>query len=223
MFSKLNEESKTSNNMIDIHIINNKGFIWNADDWYILRTTHRMLGSLIGTLPSTPRQEDQNGLPCLLLIEEVRLLVENCICRTVKYPSFTSLHVKETTKINPSDTLPNIIIHLDEICSNIIEVPLPEFINDLERIRYKVFKDLWSKGFYLTCGMKFGGDPLAYHAKYIVNCRDLDKQIMVSRSRVSSITNKRMVLAKDDGNSIKYLIYHLDDKSQNNNKINYTF
>ncbi|XP_026818845.1 tRNA-splicing endonuclease subunit Sen34 isoform X3 [Rhopalosiphum maidis] len=218
MFSKLNEESKTSNNMIDIHIINNKGFIWNADDWYILRTTHRMLGSLIGTLPSTPRQEDQNGLPCLLLIEEVRLLVENCICRTVKYPSFTSLHVKETTKINPSDTLPNIIIHLDEICSNIIEVPLPEFINDLERIRYKVFKDLWSKGFYLTCG-----DPLAYHAKYIVNCRDLDKQIMVSRSRVSSITNKRMVLAKDDGNSIKYLIYHLDDKSQNNNKINYTF
>jgi len=31
MFSKVNEESKTSNNMIDIHIINNKGFIWNAD------------------------------------------------------------------------------------------------------------------------------------------------------------------------------------------------
>jgi len=67
------------------------------------------------------------------------------------------------------------------------------------------------------------GDPLAYHAKYIVNCRDLDKQIMVSRSRVSSITNKKMVLAKDDGISIIYLIYHLDDTSQNNNKINYTF
>jgi len=67
------------------------------------------------------------------------------------------------------------------------------------------------------------GDPLAYHAKYIVNCRDLDKQIMVSRSRVSSITNKKMVLAKDDGISIIYLIYHLDDTSQNNHKINYTF
>ncbi|CAI6347702.1 unnamed protein product [Macrosiphum euphorbiae] len=219
-----------SNNVIDIHMINNKGFIWNSNDWYILRTTHRMLGSLIGTLPSTPRQEDQNGLPCLLLPEEVRLLVENCIARTVEYPSFTSLHTKETAKINPFDTSPNVMIHLDEICSNIIEVPLPEFMNNLERIRYKVFKDLWSKGFYLTCGMKFGGDflvyegdPLAYHAKYIVNCRDLDKQIMVSRSRVSSITNKKMVLAKDDGNSIMYLIYHLDDTSQNNNKINYSF
>jgi len=71
-----------------------------------------VLGSLIGTLPSTPRQEDQNGLPCLLLIEEVRLLVENNIGRTVEYPSFTSLHIKETAKINPSDTLPNVMIHL---------------------------------------------------------------------------------------------------------------
>ncbi|XP_060877988.1 tRNA-splicing endonuclease subunit Sen34 isoform X2 [Metopolophium dirhodum] len=211
-------ESKTSNNVIDIHMINNKGFIWNANDWCILRTTHRVLGSLIGTLPSTPRQEDQNGLPCLLLPEEVRLLVENCIARTVAYPSFTALCSKETAKINPFETSPDVMIHLDEICSNIIEVPLPVFINDLERIRYKVFKDLWSKGFYLTCG-----DPLAYHAKYIVNCRDLDKQIMVSRSRVSSITNKKMVLAKDDGNSIMYLIYHLDDTSRNNNKINYSF
>jgi len=51
---------------------------------------------------------------------------------------------------------------IDEICSNIIEVPLPEFMNNLERIRYKVFKDLWSKGYYLTCGMKFGGDFLVY-------------------------------------------------------------
>lgn len=57
------------------------------------------------------------------------------------------------------------------------------------------------------------GDPLAYHAKYIINCRDLDQQIMVSRSRVSSITNKKMVVAKDDGDSIKYLIYSLDDLS----------
>jgi len=41
----------------------------------------------------------------------------------------------------------------------------------------------------------------------------MDKQIMVSRSRVSSITKKKMVLAKDDGDSIKYLIYHLEDIS----------
>jgi len=71
-----------------------------------------MLGNLIGTLPSTPRQEDQNGLPCLLLFEEVRLLVENCIGRTVEYPSFTSLHTKEKAKIKPLDISPNVMIHL---------------------------------------------------------------------------------------------------------------
>lgn len=65
---------------------------------------------------------------------------------------------------------------------------------------------------FITFGL-ISGDPLAYHAKYIVNCRDLDKQIMVSRSRVSSITNKKMVVAKDDGDSVKYLIYCIDELS----------
>lgn len=37
---------------------------------------------------------------------------------------------------------------------------------------------------------------------------------MISRSRVSSITKKKMVLAKEDGDSIKYLIYQLDSTSQ---------
>lgn len=36
---------------------------------------------------------------------------------------------------------------------------------------------------------------------------------MVSRSRVSSITNKKMVVAKDDGDFVKYLIYSLDELS----------
>lgn len=59
-----------------------------------------------------PRQEDQNGLPCLLLPEEIRLLVENCLGRTVEYPSFASLHTKEIPKINQFDTSPNVMIHL---------------------------------------------------------------------------------------------------------------
>jgi len=72
-----------------VFIIND--FQINYLDWYFLRTTHRILGSLVGTLPITPRREDQNGVPCLLLPEEVRLLVENNIGRAVKYPVLTSL------------------------------------------------------------------------------------------------------------------------------------
>lgn len=31
-----------------------------------------------------------------------------------------------------------------------------------QQLRYKTFKDLWEKGYYLTNGEKFGGDFLAY-------------------------------------------------------------
>lgn len=31
-----------------------------------------------------------------------------------------------------------------------------------EVLRYHVFKDLWEKGFFLTSGVKFGGDFLVY-------------------------------------------------------------
>lgn len=60
-------------------------------DWYDLRTRHRLLGSLVGSLPTAPRQENHNGLPCLLLPEEVRIIVESGIGRAVEYPSFKSL------------------------------------------------------------------------------------------------------------------------------------
>jgi len=56
----------------------------------------------------------------------------------------------------------NLSIFTDELCSDVIEVPLPELVTNFEMLRYKVFKDLWSKGFYLTCGVKFGGDFLVY-------------------------------------------------------------
>lgn len=49
------------------------------------------MGSLVGPYPPAPRQVRNNGLPSILLAEEIRLLVENGVCRTVQYPSFTTL------------------------------------------------------------------------------------------------------------------------------------
>lgn len=64
-----------------------------------MRSTYRILGSLIGTLPFATHQEYQNGLPCHLLPEEVRLLIEINIGRAVEYPSFTSLPNKYSTSL----------------------------------------------------------------------------------------------------------------------------
>jgi len=35
----------------------------------------------------------------------------------------------------------------------------------LQELQYKVFKDLWTKGYYLTAGLKYGGDYLVYPGK----------------------------------------------------------
>ncbi|VVC45260.1 tRNA intron endonuclease, catalytic domain-like [Cinara cedri] len=222
--------SNNNENLITIYMVDNKGFIWNANDWYSLRTTHRIMGSLVGTIPSENDgdEEEEEGLPSYLLPEEVRLLIEKGICCAVKHPTnynFEPSMKNETirsiienqtideTKENVGNSKVNFTC-IKELNSKIID-PLPE-LKEAERLKYKVFKDLWSKGFYLTCGIKFGGDFLVYegdptihHASYIVNCIDSDEKMFVSQSRVSSITNKKMVLAKEDGDSIKYLIYEL--------------
>ncbi|XP_075696066.1 tRNA-splicing endonuclease subunit Sen34 isoform X2 [Rhinoderma darwinii] len=53
--------------------------------------------------------------------------------------------------------------------------------------RYKVFRDLWQKGYYLTSGGKFGGDflvypgdPMRFHAHYIAICFPQEEDIALS-------------------------------------------
>lgn len=33
---------------------------------------------------------------------------------------------------------------------------------ELHEMRYRIFQDLWERGYYLTAGSKFGGDFLVY-------------------------------------------------------------
>lgn len=150
-------------------------------DWYSLRTTHRIMGTLVGIIPSEndDEEEEEEGLPSYLLPEEVRLLIEEGVCRAVKYSvnlnselriknkTFRSI-IENQTVDETKEKVANSkfdFIHLEELYLKIID-PFPE-LKDAERLRYKVFKDLWSKGFYLTCGIKFGGDFLVYEGEII--------------------------------------------------------
>jgi len=38
--------------------------------------------------------------------------------------------------------------------------------SDEDKARYKVFKDIWEKGYYITSGSKFGSDYLVYPGNY---------------------------------------------------------
>ncbi|XP_037720440.1 probable tRNA-splicing endonuclease subunit sen34 [Drosophila subpulchrella] len=80
-------------------------------------------------------------------------------------------------------------------------------------LKYRIFKDLWKRGKFVTSGDAFGadflvypGDPLIYHASHIVIV--LDKPVikpleLVAKVRLSVIVNKSCVFAyekeNDDG------------------------
>ncbi|CAH1638715.1 unnamed protein product [Spodoptera littoralis] len=75
--------------MISLYVENGSAYVWNSEDWYELRANHRICGSLIGSLPSFPRQNDFLGLPMALTSEEAALLVNQGICQLFEVPNLT--------------------------------------------------------------------------------------------------------------------------------------
>ena len=85
-----------------------------------------------------------------------------------------------------------------------------------ERLQYRVFLDLWEKGYYLTSGIKFGGDllaypgdPMRYHSFYIVIIIPWGKKVMpfdiISAGRLGSTVKKTALLCSvSDTNEVVY-------------------
>ena len=78
-----------------------------------------------------------------------------------------------------------------------------------------VFADLWKEGFYITDGSKFGGDflvypgdPIQFHAKYVVICQDSPEQSseidLTARSRLATSTKKTVIFASLKSSKITY-------------------
>lgn len=61
--------------------------VWNAQDAIRLRKEHHILGNLVGALPEHPRQHHENGLPLMLMPEEVRLLQQQGLATIVDHKS----------------------------------------------------------------------------------------------------------------------------------------
>ncbi|KAJ8673334.1 hypothetical protein QAD02_004596 [Eretmocerus hayati] len=98
--------------------------------------------------------------------------------------------------------------------------------NDEESFRYKVFKDIWEQGYYVTSGQKFGcdylaypGDPIMYHSQLLIHCKSRHEEIsvleLVADSRIASHVRKTTVFATQskDGESIEYFSSRWADSS----------
>lgn len=80
-----------------------------------------------------------------------------------------------------------------------------------EVLKYKVFRHFWEDGYFLTSGNKFGGDflvypgdPLKFHAYFLVLCIDKNAPIrpvnVAMLSRLGSAVRKSVVLACENKN-----------------------
>lgn len=94
-----------------------------------------------------------------------------------------------------------------------------------EKLKYLTFKNLWEKGFYLTSGIKFGGDFLAYpgdpakfHARLIVVCVDslegVSLRQLVAYGRLGSSNKKTILLSSltKDNDLVEYKTLNWRDK-----------
>ncbi|XP_060820529.1 tRNA-splicing endonuclease subunit Sen34 [Bombus pascuorum] len=99
----------------------------------------------------------------------------------------------------------------DENDIEIIEWKYPS--NDKQQLRYKTYKDLWERGYYVTNGEKFGGDFLAYpgdpimfHSQFIILCKDKKEEIPITelsaQCRIACHVRKTQVYAFFSENQI---------------------
>lgn len=108
--------------------------------------------------------------------------------------------------------------HVHGIKGTAIDVSEETILKQTTLTKYAVYEDFWEKGYYVTPGNKFGGnfliylgDPILYHALYIIRCiEDLNKPLhpseIVSFGRLGTSVKKRAILAGlNSDNRISYI------------------
>lgn len=72
----MSQQSSSKNQLIPIHVVNRKGFIYSVESMKRLREEYNISGTLVGVLPQFPQQNVFHGMPLQLMPEEVKYLVE---------------------------------------------------------------------------------------------------------------------------------------------------
>lgn len=112
---------------------------------------------------------------------------------------------------------PTLTEPLDCVKGESIEVPKSILMKRTTPTKISVFTDLWEKGYYVTCGKKFGGDflvyagdPIAFHAIHIIRCiedplKPLHTSELVAFGRLGTSVKKKSVLATKTNETVNYI------------------
>lgn len=133
-------------------------------------------------------------------------------------------------KINPDEILEEEAKKIRETISGnlLVQIPtehplevetkiLEDFnFNSMDKRKYKIFRDLWKRGKFVTPGDFFGsdflvypGDPLFYHASHKIHAVErgekFDTKSLVVQARLAITVNKHCTFAFEDENGeLKY-------------------
>ena len=201
---------------IRIFLSGERLLVWEPRHIYALRCQHRIMGCLVGALPSNKRQAAQLGPPLALSLEEALLAAEEGFAEVVDCASgSTSAAAPPEAAVPPSSgfcTTPT-------ACEEWRTAPLPamppvELSRLVEASRRqahaRVFRDLWSRGWVVTTATKFGadylvypGDPMQHHAAHTVHVaqptQPLQPLHLVAASRLAHDAKKSAVVAHCGG------------------------
>lgn len=124
----------------------------------------------------------------------------------------SDLHCEETKSFSELKTLTHIPTVMPQRLQTLLPVDWTYPQTESEKLHYRVFSDLWEKGYYLTPGAKFGGDllaypgdPMRYHSFYIVIIIPWKKKItpfeIISAGRLGATVKKTALLCSVSDNT----------------------
>ncbi|KAJ1658919.1 tRNA-splicing endonuclease subunit [Dispira simplex] len=182
------------------------GFVWNINEAQTLRQKYRIVGSWHGTGGAIPGQESAHShvgnsvamptIPHLLSPEEITLLLELQV-------------IELRTGLVGGNSSPTVTCLADWSYPT----------HEVEQHRYELFKDLWTRGYFLTSGLKFGGEFLVYsgdpdhhHSRFITTIlasaeQPLQSMELVGLSRLGTgVTKSRLLCVYDaDTHQFRYI------------------
>lgn len=164
--------------------------VWNTRDMYTLRCLHRIVAGLVGALPTNKRQTQEYGMPLSLLFEEALLLAEEGIAEVVDASGLSHAAVPplaaaaDAASTEAAGAFPtNGWCGIDAECGAWARDALPKLEPHQIRLapgarllHAPVYRALWARGFFITCGSGFGadylcypGDPMRHHAHLLIH------------------------------------------------------
>ena len=212
-----------SSSRVRVFLSGGRFLVWEPRHIHTLRCQRRIVGCLVGALPSSKRQAAQLGPPLSLSFEEVLLaaeegFVEVVDCASSSYELASSSTAPTTpstpaTPAGPASAPPTAFRTILTECAEWRAAPLPALTLDLLRAagtgrcaHARVYRDLWVRGWFVTLGTKFGadyltyaGDPREHHAAHTVHVgrpqQPLRPLELVAATRLANDARKSAVLA----------------------------